>query len=141
MAHEASGAGALVLDVEGLAVEFAGPGDYVRVVDGLGFSLEVGGSLTIVGESGCGKSLTAGRHARGGRARPHRRMTYRNSSAESLLEGWVEARKRGVHMGRRPKLSDHQQHEILQRLANGETCRAIAKSYRVHHSTVSRLAS
>jgi len=55
-------------------------------------------------------------------------------------EGRVEARKRGVHMGRKPKLSDHQQAEALERLANGETCRAIARSMAVHHSTISRLA-
>jgi DNA invertase Pin-like site-specific DNA recombinase len=55
-------------------------------------------------------------------------------------EGRVEARRRGTHMGRRPKLSDHQQEVARQRLANGETCRAIAKDLAVHHSTISRLA-
>jgi DNA invertase Pin-like site-specific DNA recombinase len=54
-------------------------------------------------------------------------------------EGRVEARKRGVHMGRRPKLTDHQQDEALGRLAKGETRRAIARSMAVHHSTISRL--
>jgi transposase len=43
-------------------------------------------------------------------------------------------------MGRRPTLSEHQQQEARQRLANGETYRNIAKSYQVHHSTISRLA-
>jgi DNA invertase Pin-like site-specific DNA recombinase len=56
-------------------------------------------------------------------------------------EGRVAARRRGVHMGRQPKLSEHQQQEARQRLANGETCRNIAKSYQVHHSTISRLAA
>jgi DNA invertase Pin-like site-specific DNA recombinase len=55
-------------------------------------------------------------------------------------EGRVEARKRGVHMGRKPKLTDHQQAEALERLAKGETYRAIARTFGVHHSTVSRLA-
>ena len=55
-------------------------------------------------------------------------------------EGRVAARKRGIHMGRQPKLSEHQQQEARQQLANGETCRNIAKSYQVHHSTISRLA-
>ena len=54
-------------------------------------------------------------------------------------EGRVEARKRGVHMGRKPKLTDHQQEKALERLAAGETCRAIARDLGVHHSTVSRL--
>jgi hypothetical protein len=44
-------------------------------------------------------------------------------------------------MGRTPKLSDYQQAEALKRLAAGESCRAIGKSYRVHHATVSRLRS
>lgn len=56
-------------------------------------------------------------------------------------EGRVEARKKGVHMGRKPKLTDHQQAETLERMAKGETCRAIARTFGVHHSTVSRLAT
>ena len=39
------------------------------------------------------------------------------------------------------KLSDHQQAEALRRLAAGESCRAIARTFHVHHSTISRLAS
>jgi transposase len=42
-------------------------------------------------------------------------------------------------MGRKPKLDCYQQAEALKRLAAGESCRAIARSYRVHHATVSRL--
>jgi DNA invertase Pin-like site-specific DNA recombinase len=55
-------------------------------------------------------------------------------------EGRAEARKRGAHLGRKPKLSDHQMQEARNRLAKGETCRAVAKTYGVHHSTISRLA-
>ena len=55
-------------------------------------------------------------------------------------EGRVEARKRGVHLGRKPKPTDHQQEEARARLAKGETCRAISRTFGVHHSTVSRLA-
>jgi DNA invertase Pin-like site-specific DNA recombinase len=55
-------------------------------------------------------------------------------------EGRVEARKKGVHMGRKPKLTDHQQDLARERMAKGDTCRAIAKDLGVHHSTVSRLA-
>jgi DNA invertase Pin-like site-specific DNA recombinase len=55
-------------------------------------------------------------------------------------EGRIEARRKGIHMGRKPKLSDHQQEMARQRLANGETCRAIARDLAVHHSTISRLA-
>ena len=55
-------------------------------------------------------------------------------------EGRAVARGRGVHMGRKPKLDDYQQAEALKRLAAGESCRAVARSYRVHHATISRLA-
>jgi|SRR5262245_18798112 len=55
-------------------------------------------------------------------------------------EGRVAAIKRGTKMGRTPKLDDHQQKEALKRIKAGESLRTIAKSYRVHHSTISRLA-
>ncbi|MCA3261292.1 MAG: ABC transporter ATP-binding protein [Telmatospirillum sp.] len=48
-----------LLQVEDLAIEFETRGRPVRVVDGVGFVLEPGKSLGIVGESGCGKSVTA----------------------------------------------------------------------------------
>lgn len=56
-------------------------------------------------------------------------------------DGRVAARKRGVQFGRKPKLTDYQQAEVRQRLARGDTCRQIAKSFGIHHSTVSRLAN
>ena len=37
------------------------------------------------------------------------------------------------------KLSDHQQAEALKHLAAGESCRAIARTFQVRHSTISRL--
>lgn len=46
-----------VLFVEDLAVRLGQDGP--NLVDGLGFSLEAGQTLCLVGESGCGKSLTA----------------------------------------------------------------------------------
>ena len=39
------------------------------------------------------------------------------------------------------KLSDHQRAEALKRIAAGESYRAIAKTFGVHHATVSRLRS
>ena len=49
----------VVLRVESLATEFAGDESTVRVVDGISFELVAGTTLGIVGESGCGKSVTA----------------------------------------------------------------------------------
>jgi DNA invertase Pin-like site-specific DNA recombinase len=49
------------------------------------------------------------------------------------------AKERGVKMGRRPKLTDHQQKIVRARLAEGASCRAVAADMAVHHSTISRL--
>ena len=38
------------------------------------------------------------------------------------------------------KLSEHRQAEALRRLAAGESCRAIARTFHVRHSAISRLA-
>jgi len=54
-------------------------------------------------------------------------------------EGRRVARARGAKFGRRPKLSEHQQSEALRRLAAGETCRQVARTFGVHHATISRL--
>jgi DNA invertase Pin-like site-specific DNA recombinase len=56
-------------------------------------------------------------------------------------EGRKIARANGVKMGRRPILTPHQAKEARQRLADGEKTRALAKSYHVSISTISRLAA
>jgi peptide/nickel transport system ATP-binding protein len=48
-----------LLSVEGLATEFETDEGRVRALDGVSFDLMAGGSLGIVGESGCGKSVSA----------------------------------------------------------------------------------
>ena len=48
-----------LLDVDDLTTEFNTDEGVVRAVDGVGFSVEPGETLGIVGESGCGKSVTA----------------------------------------------------------------------------------
>ena len=48
-----------LLRVEDLRVQFAVGGEIVRAVDGISFSVNGGQTLCIVGESGCGKSVTA----------------------------------------------------------------------------------
>ncbi len=48
-----------VLEVRNLRTSFRGRGQTVRAVDGISFSLGKGETLCIVGESGCGKSVTS----------------------------------------------------------------------------------
>jgi oligopeptide/dipeptide ABC transporter ATP-binding protein len=47
-----------ILSVRELRVEIPSPGGVVHAVDGVSFDLRAGGSLGLVGESGCGKSMT-----------------------------------------------------------------------------------
>jgi len=56
-------------------------------------------------------------------------------------EGRKLAKARGIKMGRKPKLTAHQQREALQRRDAGEPIREIARSYNVSHSTISRLTA
>jgi DNA invertase Pin-like site-specific DNA recombinase len=56
-------------------------------------------------------------------------------------EGRERAKERGVKMGRKPKLTPHQIKEARSRRENGEAIRAIARSYNVHNSTISRLGA
>jgi DNA invertase Pin-like site-specific DNA recombinase len=56
-------------------------------------------------------------------------------------EGRSRAQKRGVKMGRKPKLTPHQQAEAIKRRETGEPIREIARSYNVHNSTISRLTA
>ena len=48
-----------LLEVEKLSVEIPVPAGMLHPVQSIGFSLDKGETLCIVGESGCGKSLTA----------------------------------------------------------------------------------
>ncbi len=54
-------------------------------------------------------------------------------------EGRERAKARGVKLGRKPKLTVHQQREALARRNAGEVLIDIARSYNVSHSTISRL--
>jgi oligopeptide/dipeptide ABC transporter ATP-binding protein len=51
--------GEVLLDVQDLAIEFDTEAGLVRAVDGVSFQVRAGQTLGIVGESGCGKSVTA----------------------------------------------------------------------------------
>ncbi|MPY29983.1 dipeptide/oligopeptide/nickel ABC transporter permease/ATP-binding protein [Streptomyces adustus] len=75
-----------VLVVEDLAVGFPGRHRGVDIVDGIGFEVRPGEVLGLVGESGCGKSLTAltvmGLAPKGARVRGRVRFDGRDLSAE-----------------------------------------------------------
>ncbi len=47
-----------LLDVNGLETQFKTPEGIIHAVNGVSFSLEEGETLGLVGESGCGKSVT-----------------------------------------------------------------------------------
>jgi len=48
-----------LLQIEGLRVEFVSKLGTVRAVDGISYAVAPGETLAVVGESGCGKSVTA----------------------------------------------------------------------------------
>jgi DNA invertase Pin-like site-specific DNA recombinase len=54
-------------------------------------------------------------------------------------EGRKRAKDRGVQFGRPHELDRHQRQEAIQRLANGDTLVAVARSYRVDPTTIGRL--
>ena len=54
-------------------------------------------------------------------------------------EGRERAKARGVRLGRKPKLTAHQQQEARRRREDGEPIRDIARIFNVSHSTISRL--
>ncbi len=58
---------------------------------------------------------------------------------ERTKAGREAARRRGVRLGRKPKLTAHQRREALQRLQNGDTPTDIARTMGVHRTTISRL--
>jgi DNA invertase Pin-like site-specific DNA recombinase len=54
-------------------------------------------------------------------------------------EGRRLAIEAGKRMGRKPKLTTHQQRSVRTRLASSESTRDIAKDFAVHHATIARL--
>ena len=54
-------------------------------------------------------------------------------------EGRERAKRAGVKMGRKPKLSAHQIAEVRSRKAAGESVRFLARSYNVSPNTISRV--
>ena len=63
----------------------------------------------------------------------------RERLAKRAHEGRTAAKARGVIFGPKPKLTDHQRALVLERLADGDSCRSIAKDLGVSHTTIVRL--
>ncbi|MDC0766177.1 dipeptide/oligopeptide/nickel ABC transporter permease/ATP-binding protein [Streptomyces sp. HD] len=77
-----------MLAVENLAIGFEGRHRGVDIVDGISFEVQPGEVLGLVGESGCGKSLTAlavmGLEPKGARVRGHVRFNQRQLVGEPM---------------------------------------------------------
>jgi DNA invertase Pin-like site-specific DNA recombinase len=54
-------------------------------------------------------------------------------------EGRERAKGRGVRMGRKHKLTPHQQDEVRRRKAEGQSVRELGRSYNVSPNTISRV--
>jgi len=54
-----SAAAAPILEIDGLEIGFRGEGRVTPMVEGVSLAVPAGGTLGLVGESGCGKSITA----------------------------------------------------------------------------------
>ena len=55
------------------------------------------------------------------------------------VEGRDRAKARGVRMGRKHKLTPHQQDEVRKRKAEGQSVRELGRSYNVSPNTISRV--
>jgi DNA invertase Pin-like site-specific DNA recombinase len=109
--------------------------DLLNVLDAVG---KAGAGFRSLADAWCDTSSPHGKlmiTILGGLAEFERSLILARTS-----EGRVRAKAQGVRFGRKLKLSRHQILEALARREAGEACTAIARSYNVSHSTISRLA-
>src|SRR2546429_9945982 len=89
-----------LLQIENLRTFFFGEGGVARAVDGVTFSIAGGETIGLVGESGCGKSVTAlsvlrlGRPP--GRIQAGRRLLFEGGGLGSLGGQELRARPRAA---------------------------------------------
>src|SRR5258708_39546690 len=108
---------------------------------------EVHRTLPLVLSRGLSRHTTAstpsgGMPGRAGGVAPGgRTATHPESTLYRIIErtGRGGADAKGVKFGRKPKLTPHQQREALERLAQDETQRSVARGYTVSQATISRL--
>jgi DNA invertase Pin-like site-specific DNA recombinase len=63
-----------------------------------------------------------------------------SSKAAQLGLSWPLESRATATPRRKAKLTDNQRAEAIKRMADGESCRAIARTFHVHHATISKLA-
>ena len=66
------------------------------------------------------------------------RLNLRQRIVKRANDGRAAARKRGVHMGRKPKLTELHRRVARERVAKGVSARSIAQEWGVAHTTVAR---
>ena len=64
----------------------------------------------------------------------------RRAHPQARQRGAQGSRRTWVHMGRKPKLTEHQRGTALARMRAGESARAIARDMGVAHTTINRVA-
>ena len=98
---------------------------------------EKGGLFSSLGEQWADTTTAAGRlmlTILGGLAEFERELIKARTA-----EGRERAKGRGVRMGRKHKLTPHQQDEVRKRKADGVSVRELGRSYNVSPNTISRI--
>jgi DNA invertase Pin-like site-specific DNA recombinase len=109
--------------------------DLLNVLDNVA---KAGASFRSIGDAWCDTTTPHGRlmmTVLAGLAEFERELIVTRTG-----EGRIRAAAKGVKFGRKPKLTAYQRKEALARREAGETLQAIARSYGVDHSMISRLS-